>query len=431
MSDIRKLLDQIEQINESDAGTSTAGSVATVSQPMMTQRRTADEKVNEEVPDYIKAGMNTKGKHWANWAGKDAGIPKKDKLVKDPRKSKLSVQESVELTLSEIEESLKQTLKTTARKLDPTIKDKIFKRGEEQHAQGQKQSQQGNYKGTGKKNMHQGNRLMKLATKELDEARLSEEDIVLSPGKLRSGDVVKRPRDHEIRMAMNDLQASCDNAQLLMGVLGKQDQHQQLPGWVQTLISRANDSLTDVAQYVKGAATRGDQMLEDIPKDRLKSATQSVELTVSIAPIDYVTLLNIQERVGQLDRSGIIDRIINEYELIARPGTSHTIHEGSIKDLDIEYQDYEEMSPTQFRKAYGIDKSEWFKMNKSLLKSALPAYNDLADLPASPTIHEGEGGRWDNIHKKRDRIKKGSGERMRKPGSKGAPSDLNFKAARK
>jgi hypothetical protein len=29
---------------------------------------------------------------------------------------------------------------------------------------------------------------------------------------------------------------------------------------------------------------------------------------------------------------------------------------------------------------------------------------------------------WDNIRKKKERIKKGSGERMRKPGEKGAPT---------
>ena len=37
-----------------------------------------------------------------------------------------------------------------------------------------------------------------------------------------------------------------------------------------------------------------------------------------------------------------------------------------------------------------------------------------------------EGGLWDNIHAKRKRIKAGSGERMRKPGSKGAPTKQNF-----
>lgn len=36
-------------------------------------------------------------------------------------------------------------------------------------------------------------------------------------------------------------------------------------------------------------------------------------------------------------------------------------------------------------------------------------------------------GLWDNIHAKRKRIKAGSGEKMRKPGSKGAPSAKAFK----
>jgi hypothetical protein len=36
-------------------------------------------------------------------------------------------------------------------------------------------------------------------------------------------------------------------------------------------------------------------------------------------------------------------------------------------------------------------------------------------------------GLWDNIHAKRQRIKNGSGERMRKPGSKGAPTAAALK----
>ena len=38
-------------------------------------------------------------------------------------------------------------------------------------------------------------------------------------------------------------------------------------------------------------------------------------------------------------------------------------------------------------------------------------------------------GLWDNIHAKRARIKAGSGEKMRKPGSEGAPTKQNFKDA--
>lgn len=40
-------------------------------------------------------------------------------------------------------------------------------------------------------------------------------------------------------------------------------------------------------------------------------------------------------------------------------------------------------------------------------------------------------GLYSNIHKKRKRIKEGSKEKMRKPGSKGAPTNKAFKAAAK
>ena len=40
-----------------------------------------------------------------------------------------------------------------------------------------------------------------------------------------------------------------------------------------------------------------------------------------------------------------------------------------------------------------------------------------------------EPGLWANIHAKRERIKKGSGERMRKKGEKGAPTEAQIKAA--
>ena len=40
-------------------------------------------------------------------------------------------------------------------------------------------------------------------------------------------------------------------------------------------------------------------------------------------------------------------------------------------------------------------------------------------------------GLYANIHAKRERIAKGSGEKMRKPGSKGAPSAADFKEAAK
>jgi hypothetical protein len=40
-------------------------------------------------------------------------------------------------------------------------------------------------------------------------------------------------------------------------------------------------------------------------------------------------------------------------------------------------------------------------------------------------------GLWDNIHAKRERIKEGSGEKMRKPGSKGAPTAKALRESKK
>lgn len=40
-------------------------------------------------------------------------------------------------------------------------------------------------------------------------------------------------------------------------------------------------------------------------------------------------------------------------------------------------------------------------------------------------------GLYANIHAKRKRIEKGSGEKMRKPGSKGAPTDKAFRESAK
>ena len=43
----------------------------------------------------------------------------------------------------------------------------------------------------------------------------------------------------------------------------------------------------------------------------------------------------------------------------------------------------------------------------------------------------GKVGLYENIHSKRARIAAGSGEKMRKPGAKGAPTAANFRAAAK
>ena len=68
-----------------------------------------------------------------------------------------------------------------------------------------------------------------------------------------------------------------------------------------------------------------------------------------------------------------------------------------------------------------------FARVNSFINKGKSYYAEDADL-VEETIDE-KRGLWDNIHAKRKRIKAGSGERMRKPGSKGAPTVKNFKDA--
>ena len=70
--------------------------------------------------------------------------------------------------------------------------------------------------------------------------------------------------------------------------------------------------------------------------------------------------------------------------------------------------------------------------------SKMPAGKKKARRDDTDFTQYAEGGKvglYENIHKKQTRIKAGSGEKMRKPGAKGAPTKADFiksaKTARK
>ena len=68
-----------------------------------------------------------------------------------------------------------------------------------------------------------------------------------------------------------------------------------------------------------------------------------------------------------------------------------------------------------------------FARVNSFINQGRSYFEEDADLHGEELIEK--RGLWDNIHAKRKRIKAGSGERMRKPGSKGAPTAQDFKDA--
>lgn len=86
--------------------------------------------------------------------------------------------------------------------------------------------------------------------------------------------------------------------------------------------------------------------------------------------------------------------------------------------------------PTYLRKQQGQKPLSYAEVKARSTKN-VDAYRKragvLEDIEEAEELDE--GGLWANIHAKRKRIKAGSGERMRKPGSEGAPTDASLKAA--
>jgi len=71
----------------------------------------------------------------------------------------------------------------------------------------------------------------------------------------------------------------------------------------------------------------------------------------------------------------------------------------------------------------------------AILPSKMPKAKKIIrkDHPQDVTMYQkgGKVGLYENIHKKRERIAAGSGEKMRKPGSKGAPTAAAFRQSAK
>ena len=90
----------------------------------------------------------------------------------------------------------------------------------------------------------------------LTEDDLSEQDLIVMPGKMRMrGDVVKAKHmepDHEVSMAVNSLLSTVKSAMSLAKIIKGRSEGQGLPGWVSDHITRADELIKDVAEYMEG-----------------------------------------------------------------------------------------------------------------------------------------------------------------------------------
>lgn len=94
------------------------------------------------------------------------------------------------------------------------------------------------------------------SSKQVDEAKLDEEDLILVPGmgrRLKSGFISNKEdrTDHEVEMACSDLFQSAKNAKKVYELISNISEEQGLEGWVQEKIIKANDYLNTIREYLE------------------------------------------------------------------------------------------------------------------------------------------------------------------------------------
>jgi len=161
--------------------------------------------------------------------------------------------------------------------------------------------------------------------------------------------------DYEGDMAMSQLKSIMMNAKRLHDSL---EPDTNLPEWVQSKITLAEDYVTTAANYIES------------------------------------TLNEIQGTYGN-SRYNKNLKIVHNGEVVKDYGTDTKPNKASREKMAMKM------------------KADRAARDKNMKEEAI----------------EEKRGLWDNIHAKRKRIKSGSGERMRKPGSEGAPSAADLKAS--
>lgn len=134
---------------------------------------------------------------------------------------------------------------------------------------------------------------------------------------------------------------------------------------------------------------------------------------------------SVTEFVGDVDEIGSSD-VSGWVKQVERELGDNQVEEGIADD----YEDMADRELIRHARMLGLEKNIVQDGEGGLANRREIIH--LLQQEASDDLDEAEKpGLWANIHAKRKRIKSGSGERMRKPGSKGAPSAQDFKDAAK
>jgi hypothetical protein len=246
----------------------------------------------------------------------------------------------------------------------------------------------------------------------------------------------KSEYDYEGDMARGQLQSIVNNAQRVHDMLEDND---NLPEWVQSKITLAEDYISTVANYMMSEVDEEVEIQESEALVENFEIINEVSLGAKIraygshksAAYNHKEMGNDKESENHTAKANKIIAHIEKHhgkEAVKNTERAATRQIFAHPDSDKEYAGQDKLTGG-LRGNKNLTKDGKVPKNTvSAMKNKIMAYGKHRDtagpkakLPEEVVVEE--KGLWANIRAKRERIKNGSGERMRKPGSEGAPSE--------
>ena len=204
----------------------------------------------------------------------------------------------------------------------------------------------------------------------------------------------KTEYDYEGDMAMGQLKSIIANSQRMHDMLSDDT---NLPEWVQSKITLAEDYISTASNYMQG-----------------EMSEEKIDEVAPLLAVAGVAGRMVASRLAAKAGAGVATRAIAgaagsaaASSAVKKFSSTKETNEEIDKDLE------NELKATRVTKKSMDDSKKTRERASGMKEEAI----------------EEKRGLWDNIHAKRKRIKAGSGERMRKPGSDGAPSAADLKAS--
>jgi len=271
--------------------------------------------------------------------------------------------------------------------------------------------------------------------RQVNEAHLEEDDLIIVPGqghRLKSGFIPHEQdrRDHEVEMAKSDLFQAAKNAKQVYELIHDVTEEEGLEGWVQEKIIKANDYLNTIREYLEGK-----QLQSEMNGGVIAGGAGNFEEGIS----DTLKQVGkgISDRIKPMTKKSHEEKwYLSGYTLEGKPlgagmGRARYFTTNQEFPNKKEALDYIKEKQAKLNEYGKVGYFSLFVKSSERYFTGEPLFSKIEDPNKEEKVEEEGKGLWANIHAKRERIKHGSGERMRKPGSKGAPSAQNFRDAAK